>query len=331
MWKDLEFAWGILRRRPFDCLLQVTNRCNMKCSFCDFWPNPAPRGEELTLGDYRRLARELSGMGRFLVSVEGGEPFVRPDLIEIVGGFSEHLTALFTNGWYVTSDNARALYDAGLSLCSVSIDYPQFERHDAKRRLQGASERAWRAVDHLLEAAPRGSRQVNVITVIMEDNWRDLEALLQMSAARGVGHQLTLLSNTGYRRGRVDQLPSGKVSAFLLDHYKRYPHLRFFRKYLAQVDTFLEGGRMPTCRAGVQSFNIDHVGNVSPCIEKIDQVYGNVKTEPLARIHERLVADREEVSRCQSCWTACRGLAQSMGQGGSLDTWWDLATRMRSS
>ena len=37
--RDLRFAIGVLRRRPFQVLLQVTNRCNMQCSFCDFWPN----------------------------------------------------------------------------------------------------------------------------------------------------------------------------------------------------------------------------------------------------------------------------------------------------
>lgn len=332
LWKDLSFALGLLRGRPFNCLLQVTNRCNMKCSFCDFWPNPAPRGQELSLEDYRRLADELRSMGRFLVSIEGGEPFLRPDLLPLVEAFGQHhLPALFTNGWYVTRENARALYRGGLTHCSVSIDYPQKERHDAKRRLEGTWERAWRALDHLLEAAPRGSKQVHVMTVIMEDNWRDLEPLLELTARRGVGHQLTLLSTQGFRRGRQDRLPEAPLSAWLLDLWRRYPHLRFFRDYLAGVDPFLAGEAMPTCQAGVQSFNIDHVGNVSPCIERIDRVYGNVKGEALPAIHARMAADRAEVSRCQDCWTACRGLAQAMGRGGSLRSWWDLATRMRSS
>ena len=42
--RDLRFAAGILRRRPFSALVQVTNRCNMTCGFCDFWPHVAPDG-----------------------------------------------------------------------------------------------------------------------------------------------------------------------------------------------------------------------------------------------------------------------------------------------
>lgn len=57
--RDLGIAAGMLMRRPFSCLIQVTNRCNMKCSFCDFWPNGAPPSSELTLDDYRRLEEEL--------------------------------------------------------------------------------------------------------------------------------------------------------------------------------------------------------------------------------------------------------------------------------
>jgi MoaA/NifB/PqqE/SkfB family radical SAM enzyme len=168
------------------------------------------------------------------------------------------------------------------------------------------------------------------MTVYMRDNCEDLEELLRQSAARGVGHCITLLAVNGFRRGKQGgEWPSPGVSRRLLQLWKQYDHLRIFQEYLERMDPFLSGGKMPTCRAGLQSFNIDHLGNVSPCIEKIDTVVGNVRREPLGRIHDRLMklnAGRQ----CQECWTACRGFNQSMGGGGNLRSWWDLATRMRS-
>lgn len=331
--RDLRFAAGLVGQKPFQALIQVTNRCNMRCSFCDFWPNGVAPREELTLGDYEELEAELSRAGCFLISIEGGEPFVRPDIIEIVRIFGRrHVPVLYTNGWHVDAAAARELFAAGVTNVGVSIDYPDAERHDRKRDLAGTFERACRAVRLLAAAAPKGGKQVHVMTVLMKDNQHDIEALLRLSASLGVGHNMTLLSTKGFRRGGrdpVDRWPDAPVSERLLALWRRYPHMTVFEEYLERMDAFLGGGEMPRCRAGTQSFNVDHVGNVSPCIEKIDRVMGNVRDEPLGEILRRM-KDLEEVARCQDCWTLCRGFNQAMGGGGKLQSWRDLATRMRS-
>jgi MoaA/NifB/PqqE/SkfB family radical SAM enzyme len=331
--RDVRFARGLVMKRPFDCLIQVTNRCNMKCSFCDFWPNPAPKGQELTVAEFAGLADQLAEMGTFLISIEGGEPFVRKDLVDIVRVFSErHLTLLFTAGWFVTEESARALWEAGLTHASVSIDFPDAARHDEKRAIPGATERAWRAVDIFRDSAPRGGKQVNVMSVLMASNWRDMEALFLQSREHGVGHQVTMLATGGTRRSSRgdDALPPIGVAAHMTALFDKYPHVRFFRDYFTRMDAFLSAGPMPTCHAGVQSFNIDHVGNVSACIERIDKPVGNVRDTSLAELHRRLGAEQPEIERCQQCWTACRGLVQSVGQRGSLRGWMDLGNRTRT-
>lgn len=329
--REAGFAASILRGRPFQCLIQVTNRCNMTCSFCDFWPNGAPPKQELSLDEYRRLEEDLSGLGTFMVSIEGGEPFLRPDLVEIIRIFGRrHIPILFTNGWYATERSARELFEAGLSQAGVSIDYAEASRHDAKRGLAGATERAWRAVG-LFRAAAQSGRRVHVMTVLMKDNQEEIEPLLRQSAAVGVGHCLTLLSREGYRRGKgTDEWPSAAVAGELLGLWRRYPHFMAFRGYLERIAPFLSGAEMPRCRAGEQSFNLDHLGNVSPCIEKIDLVMGNVRQAPLAGI---LAARKhlDGLSGCQDCWTFCRGFGQIMGQGGTLAGWRDMVLRMRSA
>jgi AdoMet-dependent heme synthase len=328
--RDLRFAIGVLRRRPFQVLLQVTNRCNMQCSFCDFWPNGVPSREELALGDFKRIAHELAQLGCFLVSIEGGEPFVRPDLVEIVRAFAErHIALLYTNGWYVDAAKAGELFDAGLTQVGVSIDFPEAARHDAKRRWPGAFDKARRALELFRDAAPHGGRQVHVMSVLMRDNQDDIEPLLALSASLGVGHCFTLLSAKGFRRGHVDGLPTRSLSAELSHAWQRHPHMRVFRDYIDGIDPFLDGGALPQCHAGEQSFNIDHCGNVAPCIEKIDRPVGNLRSEPLRAILARL-RDLPEVRTCQDCWTLCRGFGQSMGGGGTLRSWRDLAGRMRS-
>jgi AdoMet-dependent heme synthase len=145
-----------------------------------------------------------------------------------------------------------------------------------------------------------------------------------------VGHNVTLLSTKGFRRGEttVDQVPEAAAARALAELWERYPHLRMFREYVELMEPFVTGLPMPTCRAGAQSFNIDHVGNVAPCIEKIDRVQGNVRREPLPAILGRMRA-LPEVATCQDCWTLCRGVSQALGSGGRLESWRDLALRMR--
>lgn len=331
--KDAKFTAGLALRKPFSCLVQVTNRCNMMCSFCDFWPNVAPKKEELTVADYERVAAEMAELGCYCVSIEGGEPFARTDLVGIIKAFSKaHVPVLFTNGWYVTEENARALWDAGLSQASVSIDYPDAERHDAKRRVKGTTARAWRAVEIFRDTAPRGDRQVNVMTVLMEDNWRDFGRLLGQSAAAGVGHQVTLISVAGHRRGKNvdDRLPPPEAASELHRLFALHPHVRFFESYFEGMQAFLSGDRMPTCTAGAQSMNIDHIGDVAACIERIGKPVGNVKKDSVRALVDRLRSEEAEVKRCQDCWTACRGFQQALAGGGSRAAFRDLVTRMRS-
>src|SRR5437867_6897283 len=87
-WKEVKreigFARSILTRRPYNLLLQITNRCNMKCTFCDFPRNAVTPEEELSLEDLARLRARLLGLGGFVVSFEGGEPFVGRALAGIV-------------------------------------------------------------------------------------------------------------------------------------------------------------------------------------------------------------------------------------------------------
>jgi MoaA/NifB/PqqE/SkfB family radical SAM enzyme len=328
--RDARFAAGVFARRPFQVLLQVTNRCNMQCNFCGFWSNGVAPSAELTLADFAALEAQLTDMGTFIVSIEGGEPLLRPDLVDIVSIFGvRHIPLLYTNGWYVDDATARALWSAGLAQVGVSIDYADAARHDRRRGVAGAFDQAWHAVELLRDAAPHRGKAVHVMTVLMDDNTADLDAILTRSKQARVGHCATLLSSGGFRRAPGASMPSAEAAASLANLWAEHTHFRMFGSYLRAIEPFLRGGPMPTCHAGVQSFNVDHVGNVSPCIEKIDRACGNIKREPLRVIHQRLV-DADAGRGCQQCWTACRGFAQALGDGGTVDTWRDLAFRMRS-
>src|SRR5215470_4263658 len=137
-WRGERLLAGFIRERPIHCIVQVSNRCNLTCGFCSFWERPAPPDLEMTVQDFEVISAKLAEAGSMVVSIEGGEPLLRPDIVEIVGAFARfHHPIMFTNGWRVTPVLARSLWQAGLTEIGVSIDYATPERHDAHRGKKG--------------------------------------------------------------------------------------------------------------------------------------------------------------------------------------------------
>jgi MoaA/NifB/PqqE/SkfB family radical SAM enzyme len=313
--------YGMVAKRPIHAIVQVSNRCNLTCGFCSFWENPARKSDELTTQDFATISGKLAEAGSLVVSIEGGEPLMRPDATEIVAAFARHHhPILFTNGWVVTTELAKRLWGAGLDTCGISIDYPD-ERHDTHRGKPKTLEYARRAIEILRDTAPRGARQVFVMTVLMHDNADAMEGLLELSAAHGVGHQITLISTGGAgRHTRAQWLPPLGIGARLLELKRRHPHFMTFSGYLEGIDQHLAGNTRAPCWAGERFLNIDHLGDVSPCIEKLHLRAGNLVREPWAIVSARLRA-LEEPKHCTDCWTSCRGFVEEMSGPPRLRSW----------
>lgn len=333
--RGIRLLHGFVARRPIHAIVQVSNRCNLTCGFCSFWENPARKSDELTTNDFATISGKLAEAGSLVVSLEGGEPLMRPDIVDIVAAFARyHHPILFTNGWKVTPELAGRLWSAGLDTLGVSIDYPDAQRHDAHRGKPGTLDAARRAIDVMRATAPRRAAQVFVMTVLMNDNADDMERLLALSAEHGVGHQITLISTGGAgRHTRAQSLPPHGIGARLVELKRRYPHFMSFTGYLEGIDTYLAQGdgaaiRTP-CWAGERFLNIDHLGDVSPCIEKLHLRAGNIVREPWSVVAARLAA-LDEPKRCMDCWTSCRGFVEEMSGPPRLRSWREFFTDVSS-
>jgi MoaA/NifB/PqqE/SkfB family radical SAM enzyme len=319
--KGSRLLYGFVAKRPLHAIVQVSNRCNLTCGFCSFWENPARKSDEMTVADFVTLSGKLAQAGSMVVSIEGGEPTMRGDLVEIVDAFARHHHPLMaTNGWFMTPELAQRLWDAGLDTCGVSIDYPD-ARHDAYRGKPGTLDAARRAIDVLRDRAPRGAGQVFVMTVVMHDNVDDLRALLELSREHDVRHQVTVISTVGAgRHVRAQHRPAVGAGARLLELKREFPHLVSFTGYLEGVDDFLAGKPHARCWAGERFLNIDHLGDVSPCIEKLHLRAGNLLREPWSVVAARLAA-LDEPKHCNDCWTSCRGFVEQMSGFPQLRAW----------
>jgi len=114
--------------RPLGSLrVSVTDRCNMRCSYC--MPEAEyvwlPRDQILTFEEIARLVRIFAGLGATKVRLTGGEPLLRHDLPTLVRMIADEPRvrdlALTTNG-VLLARHAPELRAAGLRRVTVSLD-----------------------------------------------------------------------------------------------------------------------------------------------------------------------------------------------------------------
>jgi cyclic pyranopterin phosphate synthase len=129
-------------RRHTDLRISVTDRCNLRCTYC--MPAEAifrPREELLAYEEIARVADVAAGLGVRTIRLTGGEPLLRRDLAALVAllvavpGIDE--VALTTNG-LLLAEQAAALAAAGLRRLNVSLDSLRedvFERIARRRGL----------------------------------------------------------------------------------------------------------------------------------------------------------------------------------------------------
>jgi cyclic pyranopterin phosphate synthase len=171
--------------RPLGSLrLSVTDRCNMRCSYCmpeaDYvW---LPRSSILTFEELDRLAGVFGALGVTKLRLTGGEPLLRHDLAALVGMLSQRATvrdlALTTNG-ILLGRHAADLRAAGLRRITVSLDTLKPERMIAFAR----SARHQEVVEGIRAAQTAGFERIKLNSVIIR-GYNDDEVLDLLEFAR---------------------------------------------------------------------------------------------------------------------------------------------------
>ena len=315
--RALRLAGGFLKGRPIWCSWQVTRRCASYCMFCEHRLDGAD--EELDLAGCARVSEELGAGGALVVSLTGGEPFLRTDLADIVRTVAaRHYPLLTTHGWLVTAEKARALWEAGLEGATVRLHHALPDRHDAASGLPHSHERALSAVAAFAAERTRPGQRVNVkVRVWSAEDLDGLDDLLRATAERGA----SVTVEPGFPLGGKE----GGLASRLLDVKRRHRNLRSSARYLARFDEALVSG-VGGCQAGRAFLNVDHRGRVSKCVEfqaEGDRV-GDLTRESWKDVAARL-RGVSAANSCRSCWYASRGevegLYSARGLMSSLPAW----------
>ena len=128
--------------RTIDYLrISVTDQCNERCLYCRpaSYRGWSPRPEHLSAREIIEVAQAAARMGFRHFRLTGGEPLLRPDLLEIAGGLASlpglETLSISTNGTRIAS-TASALRRAGIQSVNLSLDALQ---PDLYREITGGS------------------------------------------------------------------------------------------------------------------------------------------------------------------------------------------------
>ena len=271
-------------RRVTYLRLSVTDRCDLRCSYC--MPERMqflPRREVLSLEELYRLSLGFVERGVTRIRLTGGEPLVRRDVVDLLRALGRKLgdgldeLTLTTNATQL-AEHAEAIAAAGVRRINVSLDTLG---RDGFARLTGR-DRLTNVLDGI-DAAARAGLAIKINTVALKGiNEDEIAELVRW--AHGQGHDLTL----------IEVMPLGEVEHDRVDHFLP---LTVVRERLEQVFTLREseyatggparyaeiaetGGRLgfisPLTNnfcAGCNRIRVTSTGQLYPCLgggERVD-------------------------------------------------------------
>lgn len=261
--------------RPFSASFAITNKCNLRCVYCDL---PNIKAPELTLEQIDFLFRKLKKMGVLRLGIFGGEPMVRKDLGEILKMGKQH-------GFFVSLNSNMLLYDRFVDQLDpvdyffVSIDGTA-EKHAINRGKQ--------SYDKIIEATRdlvKKDKKVTAICVVTDSDKSTADYMLDLAMREKIDVHFQAESYDADCAGRsapddMHQEATRDFWRYLLEKKKQGAPITSSTAYLKYVSEW--GNYKKTavydpdhkCMAGKGFISIDPSGIAHPCIFTQGQMEG---------------------------------------------------------
>ena len=315
--------------RPQSLLFEITPRCNLNCRYCyNVWKDDCgyPVGE-LDTKDVKRLLRKaVDESGVSQVTITGGEPFLREDLVEIIRFLSDMDIAvgLIANGAAGDESTYREAVRAGAGIVELPLQSSERDIHNRMVRGDAFD----RATERLVDVKAAGGSTCAVI-VLTRMNIHDVRETIKMAAVLGADSVMINRFNVGGEgRNHIDELlptPDELADALLEaeaagDEWK----LPVFSSVPVQpclVDHTkfknMPFGHCPAC-TDKGYYTIGPLGNLRPCNHS-PTILGNLFDNDFQTLagNGRAAAFRTAVPGfCTDCVVAdeCRGGCKAAGE-----------------
>jgi len=155
----------------------VTRKCNLRCVHCYSHSEDRNYAGELSYDEGITLIDDLARFGTPVILFSGGEPLVRPDVLELIQNAVDRglRAVLSTNGTLITKMIAKKLKEIGLSYVGISLDGLD-DRHDAFRGVQGTFLKVMKAIRNCMEM----ELKVGLRFTITKRNFGDIQGIFDL-------------------------------------------------------------------------------------------------------------------------------------------------------
>lgn len=161
---------------------EVTSKCNLNCIHCHA-SGGKPSPDELSTEEGLALIDQLAQSGIQTLVFSGGEPLLRPDLVELIAHARSKGFTLFlaTNGTLISNSVANLLrqYDVGVV---IGLDSMNPAVHDAIRGVEGAYQSVIAGIERCIAAG----LYVHLNIVASRRTLNELERIIEYGNTLGV-------------------------------------------------------------------------------------------------------------------------------------------------
>ena len=193
---------------PFTVAWEITRACALACVHCRAEAQPRRDPRELSTEEGFRLIDELVEVGGPILVVTGGDPLMRPDLIDFIryaAGRGLRVALSPTATALATRERLQEARDAGVARVQISLDGSRPDIQDAFRGRDGSFQRTV----EILETIGDLDVSLQVGTTVSRYNLDDLDRIADVVAHySAVMWNLFFLVPTG--RGKVEDMISAE-------------------------------------------------------------------------------------------------------------------------
>ncbi|MGA1868441.1 MAG: radical SAM protein [bacterium] len=284
---------------PRSVVWELTLRCNMNCAHCGSEAGER-RGEELNHEEALDFCHQLGQMGCELLTLLGGEPFLREDWDDLalcLNRYNVKVNAI-SNGYLMDQALVDRIKKAHLANVAISLDGLK-DTHEKIRRKPGSYERVMNALSLLRQNEVSSA----VVTTITKDNIMELDELFHIACDKGVEiWQLQI----GVPRGNLcehrnfvvqpEDLPAIEQFILKVRNNRRIQvdvadNIGYFSRNEEMLRSSVSRQRhlpfFTGCFAGIQALGIEANGDIKGCLSMPtlpEFIEGNIRRESLAYI-----------------------------------------------